>query len=222
METVMFDEKASKNMHILSKIIYVLTKIVTIFCYIGLAGLVLCLVVVPIFLGHIDTKNSKISIGNKEYTYELTKDKFVIYDGTEEVVSETVNVDIDLQKLITKHPSSYYIGVAEAALTIGAIAIVLVILLLRHASLFFKNISNDDTPFTNDNIIHLKKMAIYLIVMTVFSYLAYSIFKLVAGLDTNVHINFSEIFYALIIICMAYIFSYGYDLENKKKTVKKK
>lgn len=221
METVMFDEKASKNMHLLSKIVYIITKIITIFCYIGLAGLILCLIVVPIVLGHIDTKNSKIKVGDKEYTYELKKNEFTLYENSKKIANEKVNTDIDLEKMISKHPSSYYIGVLESVLGIGALVVVLSILLLRHVSAFFKNISRDDTPFTNDNIVHLKKMAAYLIIMTAVSIVSFSILNIVADLGMSVNINLTDIFYAIILICMAYVFSYGYDLENKK-TVNKK
>ena len=220
METVMFDEKANKNMHLLSKIVYIITKIITIFCYIGLAGLILCLIVVPIVLGHIDTKNSKIKVGDKEYRYELNKSEFTIYDGDDKIINEKVNTNIDLQEIISKHSSSYYIGVVESVLGIGALVVLLSILLLRHISAFFKNISKDDTPFTNDNIVHLKKMAAYLIIMTAVSIVSFSILNIVADLGMSVNINLTDILYAIILICMAYVFSYGYDLE--KKTVNKK
>lgn len=218
----MFDERASKNMHILSKIIYIVTKIVSIFCYIGLAGLFLCLVVIPIVFGHIDTKNSTLKVGDKTYTYKLTKDKLTIYDGSDKVVSEKVNIDVDLQEIISKHPSSYYLGVFESMIGIAAICVIFVILLLRHVAKFFKNISKDETPFTSDNIDHLKQMAKYLLIMVLFSTISYGIVNAVAGLDLNMRINFTEILYALIIICMAYVFCYGYDLEHPKKTVKEK
>lgn len=221
METVMFDEKANKNMHILSKIVYIITKIITIFCYIGLAGIILGLIAIPAFLGHIDTKNSKIKAGGKEYTYELNENAFIIYDNDKEVLNEKINLNIDLQEIISNHPSSYYIGVGEAALGIATIIIVLVILLLRHLSAFFKNISNEETPFVKENIFHLKKMALYFIIIACFSLISYSILNVVADLNTHVSINFSDILYAIILICMAYVFSYGYDLENKKKLSRK-
>ncbi len=222
METVLFDEKASKNMHILSKAIYIITKIMTILCYIGLAFIVLGLIIVPIILGHVDTKNSTFKVAGKEYSYTFDDDKLTIYDGTKELVSEKMDINVDLNEIISKHPSSYYIGVTETVFAMGSVSIIIVILFLKRLSKLFKNIGEDETPFSEENIIHLRKMALFLIIGVCFSVIGNFIFSIIAGFDTTLHIDFMDIIYILIILCMSYVFSYGLKLEKPKKSVKEK
>ncbi len=222
MKNVVFDEQASKNMHILSKTMYIITKIMTILCYIGLAFIILGLIIVPIILGHIDTKNNTFKVADKEYSYTFADDKLTIYDGTKEIASEKMDLNVDLNKIISEHPSSYYIGVTETVFVMGTISIIIVILFLKHLAKIFKNIGNDDTPFTEENILHLRKMALFLIISVCFSVVGNFIFELIAGFDVDLHLNFTDIIYILIILCLSYVFSYGLKLEKPKKSVNKK
>ncbi len=222
MENVEFDEKASKNMHILSKAVYIITKIVTIICYIGVAFIALGLIIIPILLGHVDTKNSTFKVGGKEYSYKIDDKKLTVYDGAKEVVSEKIDIDIDLNEMIEKHPSSYYIGVAETVLGLGAVSIILVILFLKHLSKLFKNIGEDETPFTEENIFHLRKMALFLIIGVIFAVISDCLFSAIAGYNMRLNFSFSDILYILIILCASYVFSYGLKLEKPKKVSTKK
>ncbi len=225
MENVLFDEKAEKNMHTLSKVIHIIAKVFTVFCYIGLAFIILGLITVPVLLGHVDTKKSVFKVAGKEYRYSFDDKKITIYDGDEELVSEEMNVNVDLNEIISEHPSSYYIGVTESVLTLGGISVVIIILFLKHLSKLFKNISEDDTPFSEENILHLRKMAMFLIAGICISVVGNFLIAVCAGFDYHLHIDFTDVIYILILLCMSYVFSYGLKLEKPekpKKSVKKK
>lgn len=222
MENVMYNEDTKRNMHIVSKIVYIFGKIMTIFCYIGLAFIILGLIVIPVVLGHVDTKNSKFKVGGKEYTYKIKDKKLTVYDGSKEIVSEKFDVSFDLEEVISKHPSSYYVGVAETIFTFGAVSLIISILFLKRLTKLFKNICEDETPFTEENIINLRKMALYLGIGLCFSFVGNFIFAQVANLDARFNFNASDILIILIILCASYVFSYGLKLEKPKKSVNKK
>ena len=105
----------------------------------------------------------------------------------------------------------------EFGFGILAAFIIVLIKALKHLELLFSNISKGDTPFTLDNVSHIKKMAYLLIVSIILSTLGASILNLPMHQDFDMDINLFNIVEILFLYSMSLIFEYGYEIQLDSK-----
>ena len=100
---------------------------------------------------------------------------------------------------------------------VGALVLVILVFFFHYLYKLFKNIHENDTPFTDENISIITKLAYvmlaYVCVPSLLSYIVKWIFKLNLTFDWG----FIEVLCVLIIFAIKYIFEYGKSLEDKKK-----
>ena len=96
------------------------------------------------------------------------------------------------------------------------LATLLIYLTLRETEHFFQRISNQQSPFSLENTLSLKKISKYLLLWILVS-TATNLMLSITGLSHKASINLPVIFFALITICFIYIFQYGQLLESSKK-----
>ena len=89
-------------------------------------------------------------------------------------------------------------------------------ILIKLDKLFF-NIHNEDTPFTLENVGYIKKIAIFMILMLVFTNVAGYISQLALGVSLDIEIELMDVVYVLIIFSISYIFEYGYEIQLDSK-----
>ncbi len=90
-------------------------------------------------------------------------------------------------------------------------------IILKHLEHLFVNINNGDTPFTLENVKHIKKMAYLLIAAIVLPIAAGVIFESVLKTDLDVGFELYNAVEILFLFSMAYIFEYGYEIQLDSK-----
>ena len=91
------------------------------------------------------------------------------------------------------------------------------IIFLKHLEDLFKNINEGDTPFTLDNVKHIKKMAYLMISLIIIPSFSGIIFELVLKSDLDVDFEMFNLFEILFLVVLAYIFEYGYEIQLDSK-----
>ncbi len=88
---------------------------------------------------------------------------------------------------------------------------------MNHLEKLFVNIYSGDTPFTKENIDHIKHMAMIMIGTIILPNIAGVIAELVIREDLNIGFELLDVIYILFLFSMAYIFEYGYELQLDSK-----
>ena len=73
----------------------------------------------------------------------------------------------------------------------------------------FYNINSGDTPFTKENIKHIKDIAKYMI--------GFLFFPDISDNGINIGVDLLEVLYILVIFCLSYVFEYGYEIQLDSK-----
>lgn len=94
---------------------------------------------------------------------------------------------------------------------------VLGIKLFKHIEKLFNNINTGDTPFTLENVDHIKKVSYFMIALIITPAFVSAFGSLLGMGDTIFEINGISILSILILFSFAYIFEYGYELQLDSK-----
>lgn len=210
------EEKEQKNMKLTSKILFIVSKIMEVCCFIGLAGIVLTLIIVPIIFKSIDLDNRTIKFGDEEIKYEINDNTLTIYENGKKVENGEITIDSKFVELIESHSTDYYTYLIESVLCVVVVILILTICLLKNSFKLFKNINELETPFVKENIDYLNKMAKYCFIIWIVSVVGFSIIDIISGAELNINVGLTELLFVLIIVCMSSIFTYGCKLEEKK------
>ena len=213
----------------ISKFIYVVTKICEVCVTVGLVCLILAMLVVPVLSSNVKVNfkedsgitSGTITVLDQEITYERSETLVTINDGDNkngfEIVSNPKDVDAFNKALAYLEQGNYTTAImfVEFELLIIAIILVIEILILKKVYHFFKNIRNEETPFSKENIELLEKfgkLLIYAFVIPLVSKIINSII-----LNNSMNINLTDIMEILFVYCLLYIFKYGYKLQKETK-----
>ena len=94
------------------------------------------------------------------------------------------------------------------------IHLILLYYALKHLEKLFLNIYSEETPFTLENVSHIKKMAYFMIATIVVPYVSGTLVQLVSEVNLGVEFEFFNVIYILSLFAIAYIFEYGYELQH--------
>ena len=211
-----FDLNKQKRLKVLSKIIYIVTKLLKIFSYIAIPFIMLAMVIIPILINKVSVKDNKISINDNVISIEDKKGMLSISVNGVKVADETDRDSIIRIKDILKDFSKgTIIAASEVALAFTLISIIIMITLLRQVEKLFKNIYSKDTPFILDNVNHIRKIAIMMIISIVIPIVSNTIMSVIISHELNIHISSFNIIEILIVFILSYIFEYGCLLQTK-------
>lgn len=232
MKVVKLEKEKQKKLKVMSKIIYILAKIGKIATRIA----AVCTIVIGIFgicfAGMIEFKDSNtLEIHSKNELVTVEKDdtnKINISGVENENEIKTglfeVNSEEELAALFdTMYPifrnrsKGTIIGLIVADTIFGVVSLVLLGITLAHLEALFKNINEGETPFTLENVHHIKKMSFYMIAVTIVSGITAAVTGLLFGMDVNINIGYSVI-YILFMFSIAYIFEYGYNIQQDSES----
>ena len=216
MKVVKLKEEKQKKVKVLSKIIYIVSKIGKIFCTIGLVMMTALFLIAPFFIKDVKVVNDRIVINDNNNTIEIVeKGNNLSLRYNKKIVIADIDSKTEIKKItnIVKNNSTWklVIGV-ELALISVILVLGFVSYMLSHLEKFFKNIHDGDTPFTLDNVKHIKKIAYAMIL----SILIPPVFGLVSSLlieEISFDLPAFSIIEILVIFTMAYIFEYGYEVQ---------
>lgn len=220
MKEVTLEKNKQSKVKVLSKILYIVAKIGKIFSYVAIPFIVLAMVVVPLLLDNLEFKGNQIKVKNTNKSVSLIEknDKLIIDVNGAKVAEISDLKDVKKVKgVFNDNLKTSILVCSEITLVFELALIVLTILMLRHVEKLFKNIYKESTPFTMDNINHIKKIAIIAIISIILPIILDIIINVVLKGNFNIKITSTSIFEILCLFVLTYIFEYGYKLQQNSK-----
>lgn len=228
MNVVKLERKKQKKLKVISKIMYVLAKISRIACGIAVVGIILASIAGIIFTNNVDAKSRnliEVHVGDQTIVYEKDENNQVIVHRSnpdEKVSGELIVIespeDMDnVYSFFANRPKSAIIAWIVMAAMLGVGTIVLLWITLLHLEKLFKNINEGDTPFTLENVAHIKLMSYFMIATTIVSSICMAVVAIAFGKEVNINIGYNLV-QILFIYSIAYIFEYGYNIQKDSQS----
>lgn len=216
MSVVKFKEQEQKRMKGLSKFIYVVARIFKIFAIMGIFASSILLVVLTITVPNtkIDTGRQTVEVFDSSFKYE--------YKGKDIVVKNDNLVEINPSY---KDTINSFASKSKVANTIFSIILSFSLIfacyslytLFGYLEKLFININEKDTPFSSENVIYLRKIALYLSLFVAIPDFFGILAELIFRINLSVEIDLINYLFVVLIITISYIFKYGYEIQLDSK-----
>lgn len=218
MSAVKFKKEKQQKMKGLSKAIYVIARICRMIVTISIPVVIVSMAFIPYLVNNTDVTDGKISVSDNSITVveentgvQLKYKNIVIADETnQESISK-------MKEILANHSKTEIIAYLEFGGLILTAYLILYWIILKHLEHLFVNINNGDTPFTLENVKHIKKMAYLMIAAIVLPIAAGVIFESILKTDLDVGFELYNAVEILFLFSMAYIFEYGYEIQLDSK-----
>ena len=220
MKVVKLKEEKQKKVKVLSKIIYVLAKIGRICLTVAIPFIILAMVIIPLVLSKVDVKDNKITFSGSDDVIKIIENnnKIQVKLNDKTIIDEKDrDVVVDIRNFLEKHSDAEIITCTELGFVFVIAYLIILMMILKNIELLFKNIYNGDTPFTLDNVQHIKKIAYFMIAGIIFPGIISAFFTRLMGSDADFSIGGANLIEILILFVMAYIFEYGYEIQLDSK-----
>lgn len=212
MSVVKFKKEQQKKMKGISKAIYIISRVAQILILVSVAVLLITMVMTPFVLNNIEITEDKISFYGESYDYEFKDKTFILKDGAKSA-SFNIDTSTNLQEYFTSHSKAYYILTAEFIIVFMIAYILTILLVLRNIEKLFVNIHDNNSPFTLENVKHIRNIALFLVIATLLSNVAGVLFQVITRVDLNMGFELMDFVIILIIFSLSYIFKYGYEIQ---------
>ena len=209
-----FKEKDEKNLKGISKALYIIAKICKVFTIIGVVGMGILMLTIPVLINKIEIKDNVIKFDGVEETLKL-EDLKVENDEAKEIISK-------IENYFDKYSKGTITVFIEAAILFAVASMIIYAFVFRYLEKVFKNINTEDTPFTFTNADYLRKTAWLLVTIIGLGIVSGMTIELMFNTDISTGINLPSVFEALFIFAMAYVFKYGAANNETKKLKKSK
>ena len=220
MSVVKFKNEKQKKVKALSKIVAVIAKIGWIVSIVGIALFTLAAIALPFALKNIDMKDNKIVTTNNAIEIIDEGDKLVLKHNHVIIAAESDPQSISLIRDVVKsnlNNKPLLIGYCEVGLITLIACLVLLIFMFRRLEKLFNNINKGNTPFTLENVEHIKKIAYIMIALIILPNVGGVISEIILDRDLDVSFELFNVVEILILFVVAYIFEYGYEIQLDSK-----
>jgi transcriptional regulator with XRE-family HTH domain len=220
MSVVKFKQEKQKKVKVLSKIIAVISRIGWIASIVGIVLMGIVAIAIPIALKNIDIEDNKITVKNSIVEIVDEDDELVLKHNNSIIAVERDKQAISTIKTFLNNninKKGMIIAYCEAAFISLIICLVLSILMFKRIEKLFSNINKGDTPFTLENVEHIKKTAYIMIALIVIPNLTGSLFEIILKQDLNISFEVFNVVEILILFVISYIFEYGYEIQLDSK-----
>lgn len=217
MNVVKFKKEQQRKMKLLSKAIYILARIGKIALIIGMTCVAFTMVSIPFISMNIEVKdNHVIEIFGEEIEYQRNDGEIEIIHNNEKKVIRNSNDKAAMNNMIDwleNHSLVTLVIFIEIAFMFLIITLSLLYLTFKNLESLFMNIHNGETPFTMENVLHIKKMATFMVATIIVPNIIGIFVQMVIGEDLEIGFEVFDFIYILFLISMAYIFEYGYQIQ---------
>ena len=217
MSVVKFKKEKQKKVKGLSKAISIIARIIRIVLIVVIPFIVAMILLIPKVINSIDVVNDEFIVKNNSIV--KVKDDNIEIGYKNIKIANTDNVDNlkEIKEILKNNSKSELIIYTEAGLSFLIINIVLIMMVLLHLEKLFKNINEGDTPFTLDNVKHIKTMSYLMIATIVVINSTGALFQMLITSKSNVSLELFDIIEILFLFSMGYIFEYGYEIQLDSK-----
>jgi transcriptional regulator with XRE-family HTH domain len=218
MSVVKFKKEKQKQMKGISKVLSLVGKITAIVLRVAFGFLVAAMILLPIGFKYIDVEDGKIVSKDKKIQIVEVGKTTEIRVGDHVVVADVSESDINtIAPSIEKYGETGVIVFLELGMAFLGAFIIVLIKSLKHLELLFKNINEGDTPFTLDNVDHIKKMAYLMITCIILSAIGQTILNIPLREQVNLELNLLNIIEILFLYSMSLVFEYGHEIQLDSK-----
>lgn len=225
MSIVKFKKDKQRKMKGLSKAIYILARIAKVGISIVAVCIILAMIAVPFMADKFSVNDNVVEVYGNSFTYEERDDEIYFkpikgeWDMKEYTLTDREGVMSakELFRILNNNNKTIAVIFGEMAFLFTLGSFILMYLVLKHLEELFVNIHENLTPFSMENVEHIKKMAILMICLIVLPTISSGIINVF--IDTSIGSDFSIIkaIYVLFLFSMAYVFEYGYEIQQDSK-----
>lgn len=218
MNVVKFKENEQKKMKGFTKVLYIVSNIARIFSVVATTLSVLLIIGGFVLVPNLkfNKMDNKIEVFNNEIKYELTDTSFKV-DNETIIVNDKDQVK-EVRKFMHCTDKKRLAIIEMAFLTMTAVCVISY-KLFTYLSKLFKNIHDNNTPFSLDNVNYIKKLSLYSLLFVLVPDVLGSIACLIFNMRLEVEINLFAYLFSLILLVISYIFKYGYEIQLDSKGV---
>ena len=216
MSVVKFKSAKQKKVKALSKIMSVVARIGKVMCIISICAIVIAMIVLPTIISKIEVVDNQIVVnGSDKFTVIEKTDGVLEFRINDKLVADNKNVDsaLKFKEVLSNNSKAMIITYSETSFVFMIISMVLMIYLFKHMDKLFTNINKGDTPFTLENVSHIKKMTYFMIALIIIPNITGALFEIVMQTDLNVEFELFDIIQILFLYIISYIFEYGYEIQ---------
>lgn len=217
MNVVKFESDKQKKVKTLTKILSLIGKIGGIVIKVAIPFVILAMVVIPLLFCNIDIKDNKIVSKNFDFQIVEHDNKINITYKGHTVVTDIENKDIEDFKIVLNENKIGSIVKLEIGFATLVAFLVILSMLLEHLEELFDNINKGDTPFTLENVEHIKKMSYFMIACIILSGIGSGILESSVRNDISFGLEMFDIVEILFLYALSYIFEYGYEIQKDSK-----
>ena len=208
------NDKEKKYYKIITKILYVLSRILRVVVAIAAISMVVVTILFFINFNELTVNDDRFTIFDEEFIYEN--------DGSTVWIT---SVETNQSFYMTTENNMFAVSNANNLLLSGKLLFIygIIILLFGYAMIYhisnlLKNLSKENTPFVKDNVICIKKLISTYVVANIISVIYLFTTSIVLDSSMEFVTVLDILTYTAIMLVVYYIFKYGYNLENKKNT----
>ena len=218
MSVVKFKKEKQSQMKGISKILLLVGKITSIVLRVAFGFLIAAMILLPIGFKYIDIEDGKIVSKDKKIQIVEIGKSTEIRIGDHTIAADVKQSDIDnISPAIERFGEPGVIILLEVGMVFLGAFIIVLIKSLGHLEKLFKNINEGDTPFTLDNVEHIKMMAYLMITCIVLSAIGQTILNIPLRGEIDLDFNVLNIIEILFLYSMSLIFEYGYEIQQDSK-----
>lgn len=220
MSVVKLKKEQQRKMKGLSKAIAIIAKVGKILVYVSIPAVVASMIILGVLITKVEVNNNEISLkGTNELVTLISNDEELIIKYNDTVVAKEKDKTaiLKIKEVLDNNTKTEVFIYLESGFLFLVIMLVTLSVILKHVEKLFENIYDGDTPFTLENVEHIKKTAYLMIAMIILPSLVGVMFEFFMKTDLNVDFELFSLIEILFLFSLAYIFEYGYQIQKDSK-----
>lgn len=220
---VKFKKDEQRKMKAITKLIYLISSA---FKYISIEALVLAVLVMIantyiLINTSIDTKSNTASICGRNVNYELVDKSLKV--KLENKKEYKINFDKEVKNetiiKVLKMSKTVRLSLAIFIELFFIFAMYAIIRLFSNIQKLFKNIHDNATPFSMENVKCIRNIALFTLLYILSQNVLGGIASGIYLLDFNIEIELTNYILVVIIFTISYVFKYGYQIQLDSKGI---
>ena len=203
----------------LSKIIYILARILKVFMIIGVVGIIIAMIFTPVIVKNVKIEDNAITLFGNKVDYKVTDDRVDIMMGNIAIGSLTEDEKIGFDYVISELDNMDFtrtFAYVEIGLLVGGAILIFSYYILKYTDNLFVNIHSNDTPFTEENLNYIKKIAYFTLVTVIVSMVGDVLSTLFFD-NSIISVDLMVLAFAALLYVISYIFEYACILQKNSK-----
>ena len=221
MSVVKFKREQQQKMKSLSKAISIIAKICRIIVIVCIPILIATMIILGVLTNKVNVVDNEISFNGMEDKITIiqkdNKNTSIIFNGKKVEDTTNQNTILKIKEIFDNNSKIVVLSYVEIGFIFLIINLILIIIMLKHLEKLFDNINKGDTPFTLENVTHIKKIAYLMIVVIILPNIMGTIFEIILNTDLDIDFELFSIVEILFLFSMSYIFQYGYEIQLDSK-----